>query len=91
MKKFRFALLALGVAAVTFAFTPTSSSKKAPTATVYAFSNTGMYLGSATDTTSLKNTLCPGANEIFCAQVWTQKTAQDKPAGTRLPDIKKPH
>ncbi|MBW7941212.1 MAG: hypothetical protein H3C64_02190 [Candidatus Kuenenia stuttgartiensis] len=90
MKKFRFVLLALAVAAVSFAFTPSLVSPKGPTAMVYAFTPEGVYLGSASDVTALKNTLCPGADRVKCAQVWTSKTIDDLPAGTQLPDIKKP-
>lgn len=91
MKKFRFALLALGVAAITFAFTPSSSSKNGPTAILYAFSPVGTYLGSAPDTMTLKNQLCPGANQIICARVWTDKTPDNQPSGTLIGEIKKPN
>ncbi|HTN05690.1 hypothetical protein [Agriterribacter sp.] len=88
MKKFRFALLALAVLIFTFAFTP--KPEKAPLVTVYAFTATGVFVGSASSVSILKAAFCPGANEIFCLQVWTSKTEDDQPAGTRLPDIKKP-
>ncbi|HRO46341.1 hypothetical protein [Agriterribacter sp.] len=88
MKKFRFVLLALAVSAITFAFT--ASPEKASFADVHAFTSTGIYIDSAPDVMTLKNDNCPGSDQVFCAQVWTQKTAQNKPAGTRLPDILKP-
>ncbi len=88
MKRFRFALLALAVSAVTFAFTP--APEKAPSATYYAFTATGVFIGSAASISALKTAHCPGANKIFCAQVWTGKSAQNQPAGTRMPDLKKP-
>jgi hypothetical protein len=89
MKKFRFVLLALGVAAITFAFTP--STEKAPTSTVYAFSATGTLMGSAASESILKEDLCHGPNQQFCTQVWTAKDSLDRPAGTRLTDIQKPN
>lgn len=89
MKKFRFVLLALGVAAGTFAFTP-SSSKQDTAITLYAFSPSGTLLGSAPDTATIKDTHCPGANMQVCAQVWTSKTADNQPAGTHYATIKKP-
>lgn len=91
MKKFRFLLLALGVAAITFAFTPSSPSKNGPTATVYAFNPiTGVFLGSGADSAALKTALCPGANQVMCAEVWSSKTPDNQPAGTHLANIKKP-
>lgn len=90
MRKLRFVLLALGVAAITFAFTPSSASKKSPTATVYAFTPSGVFLGNAPDTTTIKNTLCPGACIVVCAQVWSSKTVDNQPAGTHIATIKKP-
>ncbi len=88
MKKFRFAVLALIVSASTFAVN--ASPEKAALAEVHAFTASGTYLLSAPSTMAIKNTVCPGPDEIFCVQVWTQKTAQNKPAGTRLTDIQKP-
>ncbi|HTN05691.1 hypothetical protein [Agriterribacter sp.] len=88
MKKFRFALLALAVSTITFAFTP--SSPNASLATVYGFTPSGVFLGSAASVSILKSSHCPGADEIVCAQVWTSMTEDGQPAGTRLPDIKKP-
>ena len=89
MKKFRFALLALAVSAITFAFTP--SSAKGPTATVYAFNyTTGAYMGSGSSTAALKAAFCPGANTQFCARVYNDKTAQDEPIGPVVDVIKKP-
>lgn len=88
MKKFRFVLLALAVAAVSFAFTP--SPQEVTLSSVYAFTASGVYLGSASSTTALKNTLCTGDDETFCAQIWTLKTSTNEPAGTRLEDMKKP-
>jgi hypothetical protein len=90
MKKFRFALLALGVAAITFAFTPSPVSKNGPTATVYAFDGSGIFIQSAPDTMTLKRNLCPGANQILCAEVWTDKTPSGEPTGTHLGTIRKP-
>jgi hypothetical protein len=88
MKKSRFVLLALAVSIFTFAFTP--KPQKAPLATVYAFTLSGTFLGSAPDTTTVKNTLCPGANDIACAEVWSSKTIDNKPAGILITTIKKP-
>ena len=90
MKKFRFALLALGVAAMAFAFTPSPSTKKAPTASVYAFDSSGLLIDSAGSRDELKSRLCPGPDETFCAEVWTSKTINGEPAGTQLQDLKKP-
>jgi hypothetical protein len=89
MKKFRFLLLALGVAAVTFAFT--NAPKKSPLATYYAFDSAGVLLGSAATISSLKASLCPGADVKFCAQIWTGISAQNHPAGTQMADLKKPN
>lgn len=86
MKKFRFVLLALGVAAITFAFTP--SPERNTLTTVYAFTlNEGELLGSG-EYSVLDDEICPG-NSIDCAQVWTSKTVDDQPAGTRLANMKK--
>ena len=89
MKKFRFALLALGVAVISFAFSP--STKVSSFATVYAFDSDGNFMGSAISESALKNQLCPGADQILCAEVWTSKAANGEPAGTRLEDIQKPN
>lgn len=89
MKKFRFALLALVVSAATFSFTP--SSPKAPLSTVYAFTSSGTLMDSASSRAALKIKLCPGEDLVFCAEVWTSKTAQNQPAGEQLEDIKKPN
>lgn len=88
MKKFRFALLALGASVLTFAFTP--SHNVAQFSTVYGFDLQGNLMDSASSEAELKAQLCPGVDEIVCAQVWTSLTVDEKPAGTRLPDIKKP-
>lgn len=90
MKKIGFALLALVVAAITFAFTTSPSSQEAPTATVYAFDASGVYIGSGADITAIKNSHCPGDDMIFCAEVWSGKTPQNLPAGRRLGEVKKP-
>jgi hypothetical protein len=90
MKRFRLVLLALGVAVITFAFTPFSTSEKGPTATVYAFSLSGTFLGSAPDIATVKNSLCPGSDVIACAQVWSSKTIDNHPDGIFLATIKKP-
>lgn len=89
MKKLRFAFLALTVSIFTYAFTP--SPEKASFATYYAFDALGNLIGSASSIAALKAAHCPGANQIFCAQVWTSKDAQNRPAGTRLDDIMKPN
>lgn len=91
MKKFRFAMLALAVLAFTFAFTSSPYSKKASTAQVYAFTASGTLIDSANTRATLKINLCPGEDLIFCAEVWTSKTAQNEPAGEQLEDIKKPN
>lgn len=90
MKKFRFAFLALVVSAIAFAFTPFPSYKTSPTTIVYGFGPSGMLLDSASSRELLKEQICPGANETFCAQVWTSKTEDNEPAGTRLEDLEKP-
>ncbi|MCO5239436.1 MAG: hypothetical protein M9904_05225 [Chitinophagaceae bacterium] len=90
MKKIGFALLALVVAAITFAFTTSPSSQEAPTATVYAFDASGNFIDSASDTMTLKSKLCPGINRVFCAEVWSAKTPDNQPAGTHITDLKKP-
>ncbi|MBX2924117.1 MAG: hypothetical protein KF746_18095 [Chitinophagaceae bacterium] len=89
MKKFRFALLALGVAAITFAFTPAQSPSKTPAAMMYVFNASGVLIGTAPSTEILKTVLCPGSDQIFCAQIWTSKTIDNHPAGIRVADIKK--
>lgn len=90
MKKYRFALLALTVSAITFAFTPSDLSKKTSMSTVYAFSSSGILMDSAGTRAELKSRLCPGADQIFCAEVWTSKTVNNEPAGTQLQDLQKP-
>lgn len=90
MKKIRFVLLALGVTVITFAFAPSQASKKGPTATVYAFTSSGVFLGSAPDTATVKSILCPGANRVECAYVWSSKTVDNEPAGIVIAIIKKP-
>lgn len=90
MKKFRFALLALIVAAITFAFTPKPLSLKAPAATVYAFAPNGTFLGSAPNIAAVKSALCPGANDVVCAEVWSSKTVENEPAGIFLGTVKRP-
>jgi len=89
MRKVRFALLALAVSALTFAFT--AAPEKASFATYYAFDVSGNLIGSASSISALKAAHCPGANQVFCAQVWTSKDAQNHPAGTRLEDLMKPN
>ena len=49
-----------------------------------------MLLDSASSRELLKEQICPGANETFCAQVWTSKTEDNEPAGTRLEELEKP-
>ncbi len=89
MKKFRFALLALAVSAITFAFTP--SSAKGPTATLYAFNyTTGTYMGSGASVAALKAAFCPGADDQFCARVYNAIDAQNRPVGPVVDLIKKP-
>ncbi len=88
MKKFRFALLALVVSAATFAFTPAPEVSLFDT--VYAFDLNDDLIDSASSREELKNQLCPGDDEVFCAQVWTSKTIDNKPAGTQLANLEKP-
>lgn len=90
MKKSRFALLALGVLAATLAFTPSSTSKKESAITFYAFNSAGVYMGSSVDSVELKNLLCPGANRVLCAQLWSAKTPDNQPDGFFIANIKKP-
>lgn len=91
MKKIGFALLALVVAAITFAFTKAPEKREnASAVTYYAFDATGTLLGSAGSTNALKSLLCPGANTNFCAQVWDSIDVNQQPAGLRQADIKKP-
>lgn len=88
MKKFRFALLALAVSAITFAFTP--SPAKGPTATLYAFNMTGAYLGSGPSIAALKAAFCPGADQQNCALVYNAIDAQNQPVGAPIATIRKP-
>lgn len=89
MKKFRFALLALAVSAITFAFT--KAPAKGPTATLYAFNyTTGAYMGSGSSVAALKSAHCPGADLQNCARVYDDKTAQNQPAGSLVAIILKP-
>ena len=89
MKKLRFALLAIAVLALTFAFT-TAPEKTGPTATVYAFNTAGVYLGSANSLAALKASHCPGRDEVLCCRVYADKDAQDQPVGPLIAIIYKP-
>lgn len=88
MKRSLFGLLALAVSALTFAFTP--APEKAPSSMLYAFTASGAYLGSAPTFPMLKASICPGANIIFCAQVWTGINHLYQPHGSRMDDLMMP-
>ena len=81
-KKISFCIAATGSGGNNIAFTP---RRKEHLTTVYAFTlNEGSLVAGIF---GFDDEICP--NSIDCAQVWTSKTVDDQPAGTRLANMKR--